>query len=486
MLFPDRKDYQILTPMPITTRSIFLAKCAALAAFLLAFTAAIDLCPTFLFPNVVLSNNGFAYRFLGKTVPTVLIIRYIISHAVSVLLANIFVFFTAISLQGILLALTPRRLAQAVLRWVRFFCLVLLLSSLFCLPAISSIDQLIHTAHSIAVYCPPLWFVGVYEILLGSRDRALWDLAGRAFSALMITGALSILSYALCYRAFMRRSIESGGGALRKDGAVRRAGNVLVDNWLLRKTLSRASYHFVAQTIFRSPRHILHIGTYLAVGLSIAGVGLAGQSIIGDLDQAILAVPLILSFFLLVGMRMIFAIPVELDSNWLFRLAPIQQAGSVFPGVRKFLIFAIIVPVNALAGLLYRLFWSWDVAALHVCFGLTLSVLLLQLLFCRFPKIPFACSYLPGPARSIFLYPFCFLGLASFAYGAAHLEIWLAQNPQRFLCFYGLAAALAIVLMRRTATLVLNLFEAFDSGGEDKIRFEEQSEAAPIYLDLRN
>jgi len=137
-----------------------------------------------------------------------------------------------------------------------------------------------------------------------------------------------------------------------------------------------------------------------------------------------------------------------------------------------------------MAGLLYRLFWSWEVAVVHVCFGLTLSVLLLQLLFCRFPKIPFTCSYLPGPSRSMFLYPFCFLGLASFAYGAADLEIWLAQNPHRFLCFYGLAAALAIVMTRPAAALVLSLFEAFD--GEDKIRFEEQSQVAPIYLDLRN
>lgn len=486
MLFPDRKDYQILTPMPVTTRSIFLSKCAALAAFLLAFTAAIDLCPTFLFPSAVLANNSFAHRMLGKTIPVSLIIRYIISHAMSVFLANIFIFFSAISLQGIILALTPPRLAPAVSRWVRFFCLVLLLSSLFCLPAISSVHQLIHTASPITAYYPPIWFVGVYEILLGSHDAVLWGLAGRAVSALMLAGALSILTYAICYRRFIRRSIESGGGVFRNDGAIRRAGNFILDNWFLRKSIGRASYHFVAQTIFRSPRHILHIGTYLAVALSIAGTGLAGQLIIGNLDRAILSVPLILSFFLLVGMRAIFAIPVDLDSNWLFRLAPIQQAGSAYAGVRKFLIFAIIVPVYVLAGLFYRLFWSWDVAVLHVCFGATLSLLLMRLLFYRFPKIPFTCSYLPSPARSILLYPFYYLGFASFAYAAAHLEVWMAHDPHRFLYFYGLAAVLIFLLIRRTADPVLKVLAAFDFGDEGKIRFEEQSQVAPVYLDLRN
>jgi len=302
----------------------------------------------------------------------------------------------------------------------------------------------------------------------------LWGLSGRAFSALAVSGALSILTYAICYRRFMRRSIESGSGILRKDGIIRRAGNFILDNWFLRKSLNRAAYHFVAQTVFRSPRHILHIGTYLAVGLSIAGTGLTGKFIIGNSDTAILSTPLILSFFLLVGMRGIFAIPVDLDSNWLFRLAPIERAGSAHAGVGRFLIFAIIVPVYVLAGLLYRLFWSWDAAVLHVCFGVTLSLLLMQLLFYRFSKIPFTCSYFPGPSRSIFIYPFYFLGFASFAYGAAHLEVWLAYDCHRFLYFYGLAA-LASLLMRRTA-----------DPDEGKIRFEEKSEVAPICLDLRS
>jgi hypothetical protein len=475
MLFPDRKDYQILTPMPVTTRSIFIAKCAALAAFLLVFTTAIDLCPTLLFPNVVLSNNSFAHRFLGKTIPTILIIRYMISHAVSMLLANIWIFFSGISLQGIILVLMPPRLAPAISRWARFFCLILLFGALFCLPGISSVDQLIRTANPVMGYFPPAWFLGIYEVLLGSHDAVLWGLAGRAVWALLFAGAMSILTYAICYRRFLRRCIESGGGILRQDAALRKTGNFILDTWLLRKSVDRASYHFVAQTLFRSPRHILNIGTYLAIGLSIASMGLAGHFIIGDVDRAILSTPLILSFFLLVGMRVIFAIPVDLDSNWLFRLAPIQQAGVAYTGVRRFLIFAIIVPIYILAGLLYQLLWSWDVVAFHVFYGVTLSLLLMQLLFYRFPKIPFTCSYLPGPARSIFLYPFYYFAFTGFAYAAAYLEIWLADEPQRFLYFYACVALLALLLIRRSA-----------DPGKDKILFEEQSKVAPVYLDLKN
>lgn len=484
MLFPDRKDYQILTPMPVKARSIFLSKCVALAAFLLAFTVAIDFGPTFLFPNAVLTNNSIAHRLLGKTIPLYVIVRYIISHAICMLLANIFVFFSAVSLQGIILALTPSRLAPSLSRWARFFCLVSLLGSLFCLPGISAIDQLIHTGDPVVAYCPPLWFVGVYEVLLGSHEAVMWGLAMRALVALIIAGALSLLTYAICYRRFITRSIESGGGILRRDAAIRSAGNFILDNWCLRKSINRASYHFVAQTIFRSPRHILHIGTYLALGISIAVVGLADQFVDGNFDRAMLSIPLILSFFLLVGMRVIFAIPIDLESNWLFRLAPIQQAGNTYPGVRKFLIFSIILPVYVAAGLFYGLFWSWDLAVLHVCFGVMLSLLLMQLLFYRFPKIPFTCSYLPSAARSIFLYPFYFFGFTCFAYAAAHLEIWLASAPHRFLYFFGIAAVLILFLIRRTAELFVH-FELLDPD-EGKICFEERSDVAPVYLDLKS
>ncbi len=87
----------------------------------------------------------------------------------------------------------------------------------------------------------------------------------------------------------------------------------------------------------------------------------------------------------------------------------------------------------------------------------------------------FCTLIFPGAARSLFLYPFYYLGFALFAYAAAHLEVWLARDPHRFLYFYGLAALLAILLIRRTAD---------PDGG--KIRFEERSEAAPVYLDLTN
>jgi hypothetical protein len=481
MLFPDRTDYLILTPMPVKTRMIFWAKTTALVSFLLAFTVAIDLGPAFLFPGAVLANNSFAHRVLGKTAPISTCLRYSFSHAASMLAANIFIFFSAISVQGLLLNLMPGRIAQSVSRWVRFLCLLLFLGAFLSFPQIVHVDQIIHDGNRMLAYYPPLWFVGLYETMLGSREAIMLRLAGRAIGAMAIAGALAAISYALCYRRFMRRSIESSGTVLHRSAGIRRIVNAMLNRWVLRKPESRASYHFVGQTVFRSSRHVLYMGTYMAVGLAIAGLRLTTlassqvTSIGQYFDRTVLSIPLILTFFLLVGMRVVFSIPVDLEANWLFQVAPLQRLGGAYAGVRKFLVGVIVIPLYLLAGIFYGLFWSWDAAALHVCYGLTMSLLLMELLFVKFPKIPFTCSYLPGAARLVLLYPFYFFGFSIFGYSAASFEIWLAAAPHRFLYFYGMAAV----------ALCLMAYRSVQFTGE-KICFEEQSAVAPTYLDLRS
>jgi len=163
------------------------------------------------------------------------------------LLANIFMFFFSNFPAGDCLALIPPRLAPAIARWVRFFCLLFLLGALLYFPQISSVDQLISKASPITLYYPPIWFIGIYEILLGSHDAMIWGLAGRGLLALVLAGGLCILTYAICYRRFMHKSVESESGVSPGSAGIRQAGNFILDRWFLRRPENRASYHFVAK-----------------------------------------------------------------------------------------------------------------------------------------------------------------------------------------------------------------------------------------------
>src|SRR6185295_8911857 len=90
-LFPDRRDYVSLIPLPIRSRTIFLAKVAALGIFLLTFTAAVNSVSTIMFP--VISFRGSLYGLFNA----------IWAHAVSVFAGTAFVFVSLIALEGILL-----------------------------------------------------------------------------------------------------------------------------------------------------------------------------------------------------------------------------------------------------------------------------------------------------------------------------------------------------------------------------------------------
>src|ERR1017187_7699760 len=53
MLFPDRRDYANLTPLPIRLRTMFGAKIAALLAFLTIFSVAINAFSPVMFPEKI-------------------------------------------------------------------------------------------------------------------------------------------------------------------------------------------------------------------------------------------------------------------------------------------------------------------------------------------------------------------------------------------------------------------------------------------------
>ncbi len=321
-------------------------------------------------------------------------------------------------------------------------------------------------------------------MLLGSRDPVMLHLAGRAVIALVLTGTLCILAYASCYRRFMRSSVELGADDSRRTTSLRTAGNFLLDRCFMRKSEDRASFHFVGQTLFRSPRHVLYIGVFLAIGISAAIIAAMelmsavhgkNPSMAGRWDQALLLGPRLLAFFLLVGMRVCFAIPVDLDANWLFRLCPKQQIKDRHRGVRKYLIGGLILPLFLFSGLFYLTIWDWHKVLQHLCYGITLSLFLMEFLFIRFEKIPFTCSYLPGDASGVFWWPLYGLGFAYYVFASTTLEVWLSGDIQRLIYFYAILGALWLALFLR------NLLSA-----DRRVYFEEESANTPVYLDMRS
>jgi hypothetical protein len=161
----------------------------------------------------------------------------------------------------------------------------------------------------------------------------------------------------------------------------------------------------------------------------------------------LLPAPLILAFFILCGMRHVFAVPAELRANWVFRVSDRGEARRCLAGVKKAMILLGVVPLFGLLAPLHVLFWGWKLATLHMLFGVVVSCLLVDVLLVSFEKFPFTCSYLPGKANLKVSWPLYLFGFTTYVSALLTLENWMMQQPVRFIWLAALVIAVRGALL---------------------------------------
>jgi hypothetical protein len=471
-LFPDRRDYLILAPLPIQLSTLLTAKVAALFLFLMVFTLALNGCSAILFPLMAMNPHapaGYALRYVG-------------AHATSVFAANAFVLLFCIALQGVLMNAASARHFQWISRTLQLLLLFLFVCLFFLLPRTLSFVKGLNLDNSAFIrFLPPMWFTGLYETLQGSDHlefRTMASLAGQALAGALV---MFTLTYMASFRRHVRRSLESSNTAL--SGTAEWTHGVLqrLDSVLLRNPVERAVFHFSSWTILRSPRHRLYLGAYAGIGLALTLLGIASSILhsadvgIERYDPSLLSIPLVMSFFILCGLRFIFTVPAELNANWVFRLVQGAPPQEVLSGTRKVMWAFGVLPLPAVLFPFYSALWGVQASLLHLVFVFTLAGLLAEILLLKFQKVPFTCSYLPGKANlKLYWFPY----LASFlvyAYGMASIERMMLEYPARFVIFYTTAFALLSYLRFRRRQL---------PPSERAVIFEEQPEPAVRTLNL--
>jgi len=455
-LFPDRRDYASLIPLPLPLSSIFLAKVAALAVFVVTFTAIVNFSSTVTFPVVAFGTHGNFPR----------LIRTIAVHGLTVLSASTFMFGFLVALEGVLLNVLSFRLFRKVSVLVQSAMVFALLSVFFLFPNVAISIPHLKAIDSATLYAyPPAWFLAMNEVLLGSRDPVFLKLAAVAWKALAGVLLISAVAYTVAYRRQVRRTLETLEGI--------EGGRTRLHAWLssmadrvARDPVERATLAFIGKTTARSVRHRIFLAAYVGVGCAFVLQALIGIR----LKQASLSIALVLSFFVLSGLRYIFTIPAELPANWLFRTTESDQRGRALEGARRAMLWFGVVPLFTLLAPFYFVLWTPFIAIAHLLFSVTCSVLLIEVLMLDFWKIPFTCSYPAGKANVTVMWIFYWIAFTSYAYAMASLEAWMIVRPWRLLIFYAAAGAAWHLLQRhfRRSERVFTLI--FDDVGEPIVR----------------
>ncbi len=190
-------------------------------------------------------------------------------------------------------------------------------------------------------------------------------------------------------------------------------------------------------------------------------------------NTAFVSIPLTLSFFLLLGLREIVNIPSSLNANWIFQLTEKKYIKHYFSGLRKGIVVLNILPLFILLFIFYVFVLGWVTAAYHCFFGFLITVLVMELFFLKFNKIPFACSYLPGKEKIQLFWIFYLFLFFSYLKITSWIELMLLQAPSNFFIFYSV-----IILLLICVRIYQHLFFY------RKIRIKYQEEVEPILIRL--
>ena len=461
-VFPDRRDARILGSLPLRSRTLIAARLGALGALAGLFIVGANAVPTLIYGPVL---SGFG----GALTP----IHGMAAHFLTTTAAGAFVFFGLIALQGLLLNVTGRRMAERLSVVLQIVFVVALLQMIFFFPRVLPLvgrDVGNLTAHPVMGYVPSVWFLAMYDVICGKPSPSS---GGPAAIGALLTLAVTLSSVGLfiaTHARLMKRALETRDTAGHTNRLIAAAA-WWVNTQLIRNSTKRAVLHFTLKTLTRSRTHRMLVALYagIALALILSGFiplmmrsGLAGLNLP---TIPLLSAPFVRMFLCLVGMRSAFAIPVEPKANWIVRMLEPGDRSAAVTGAAMSMLLSVVFPVALVAGASSLILLDAWRAFVHATFCVLLGWFLTELLLLTLLKIPFTCTYYPGLSKMRTFWPLYLTAFMNFCYTTPAVERAAFANGA-VLAWVVVLGIVAIVAVRIARTRRLRVLPGF--------RFEEQ------------
>ena len=480
-VLPDRRDSLILGVLPVRARTLFLARAAAIATALGVTVIAVNCFTGLAYPLVAMPAAGG----LG-------VFRAFVAWWAAMLAAGLFVCCALLAVQGLASQLLTYRLYLRVSAFLQLAAFFVVLAGFFLKPPFPAPDAYsVHAFQRQPLYwwIPSFWFFGLMHQLNGSADRLRSALAARGLWALAIAASIALLTAALAYGRNMRRIVEQPDIA----PSDRSHPSARLGSWLaariIRRPVERAVVMFTSRTIARSRQHRLLIAAYGGIGLAIALLYcrelIYGASSFGLMNpraywsQAnipMMISSLVMLVFAVLGARAVFALPITLPANWIFRVTAVHRPSHYFRAVRNAVVLLAAGPICGAFAAVYLSCWPTLPAVEHTLVLCAAAVLLVSRSLDGFHKIPFACSYLPGKANinvKLGVYALIFLFCAEMG---VQIEFWAIHSLISFAVVFALLSTAALWSYRH--------WQEFASSPYNQIQFEDLPVADVSPLDL--
>ena len=336
LVHPD--DGAVVGPLPVSSRTYFLAKLIHLVVYVSAISAAVSLGPALM---------GMALPDAGPAFPLVFAVTaWLACLAAAALVTLVYT--------GLLGLLSPERLKDVLAALQALFAFAAFLGY-------QLIPRLGRSAWSGQTepgswlwFTPPAWFMGLARILDGSTRSGDWGLAALALASLVLLSAVAVGRISLDYADNLARLSVQPKGPTASRGR-RRPG---VAAWIRDKE-TRAGYELAAAMMRRDRQIRMSFFPLLGMPLAFGVLALMDQDMVNPLAGGRVAGPgfgsmvFFFVFFLIHSLVQMVVHHPDGESAWVMRASPVRSPGRLLRGAVWALVLRGLVPFYGLLTLLY-------------------------------------------------------------------------------------------------------------------------------------
>ena len=440
-LFPDGRDQEIIGVLPVRPYTYAAARLGAALKLGAGFAAAVNL------PAALI----YTMMSAGHPIFQSVIPQLIVGHIVATMCGSMFVFCALLAARGLTAMIFGARAGAWLGAVLQLATVILLVEVFFFLPAIlGKIIKALLAGDPAANALPPAWFASVHTWMTGNSHPVVTAGAQIAMLSFAAATLLTVPVYLLPARWLGERALASRPRE-RTAGVtaiIRAVANVSGTSPPV-----RAIFLFTIASLLRSRRHLLVLATYFGAAIAVCLLSVFIVESRGDSklslntpDWWMLALPMIVIFFLVLGLRASFRIPTEVEANWPFRVTPPTLADCV--NATALVTFVLgVIPVLVLLTAITATAWPLATAGKALVVQTLAAWLLIECVLFYWSKVPFGCVHAPSAAVFKTWWPAYTIALYVFAF---RLSAWqfAALSSGRAMALYLAALAIAIGVLR--------------------------------------
>jgi len=444
-LLVDRRDGLVLGVLPVRPFSLIGAKLAAIVVYVCLVSVAMHGLASMSFGSFLAASNTVGFALRG-----------ILAHFVASCAAGAFVCLSVVAIQGLTLAIVGPRAFTRVSPILQAALVGLVVLGLVTLPVVSAsvVDTLKQSgahARPWILLTPPLWFLGLYEWVLGTSDPVLLHLASTAGLGMAVVLATIAVAYPLACRRLLVNAVEHAGGFGRVGRWAVLARLVALASG--RQPEVRAVSQYFLSTIGRVGQHRFVLA--IAIGAATAWGLPSWMSLASALPPEpridLLSLPITAMLFVLVGLRLAASLPSDLPAAWVFEVhAPSRE--DIRQALERTMFAMGVVPVALLSATVYGYLWGWQPALLHAGCALAIGAALTEAVLWRFDAMPCATPWEPPSGHLRKWWPAYLFGFAAITRGLPVMESGVLALPQLATLFMPFMIGLAWLLRQQSLT----------------------------------